>query len=400
MSSGSFYEYYDQILDLIACRDWNESEKVAELFSCDGPHVSNHNLYVLNLEDEYPDRKVEDEVFDDLVALHLRVLYYLSKNEYHDAFNAQKALLQYFHKEILSEEKDANWFIPILFALCKDLRVIASMADKAREIIDEDEKSFYEEAANPIMECYRVCVADGRNAFEISKKVAILNLTNQLFRIYYRINRLPLLKPLVRAIDVSKDSELYSLFSKADKVIYNYYVGRKAIFDNNLELAEESLSYAFKNCPQNCSSNKKLILLYLIPVKMFLGVVPTQQLLETYDLSCFKQLVDAVKDGNLKLFETSLKSQETFFIDSGIFLMLEKLKLTTFLNLIRTISNVLDTHQVRLDAIRAALTGLEYEMDNEEISCILANVIMQKKIKGYISYNHQTVVLSKKDAFP
>lgn len=56
-----------------------------------------------------------------------------------------------------------------------------------REIIGEDEKSFYEEAANPIMESYRVCVSEGRNSTEVTKKVAILNLTNQLFRIYFRV---------------------------------------------------------------------------------------------------------------------------------------------------------------------------------------------------------------------
>lgn len=80
-----------------------------------------------SLDDEFRDRRLVDEVFDDLVALHLRVLFYLGKNEYEEAFNAQKALLQYFLKEILAEEKDTNWFIPILFVLCKDLRVIASM---------------------------------------------------------------------------------------------------------------------------------------------------------------------------------------------------------------------------------------------------------------------------------
>lgn len=33
--------------------------------------------------------------------------------------------MQLFNKEILKKEKDANWFMPILYCICSDLRVIA-----------------------------------------------------------------------------------------------------------------------------------------------------------------------------------------------------------------------------------------------------------------------------------
>jgi hypothetical protein len=34
-------------------------------------------------------------------------------------------MLQLFNREILQKEKDANWFCPILFVLCSDLRLVA-----------------------------------------------------------------------------------------------------------------------------------------------------------------------------------------------------------------------------------------------------------------------------------
>lgn len=40
------------------------------------------------------------------------------------------------------------------------------------------------------------------------------------------------------------------------------------------------------------------------------------------------------------------------------------------------------------------------DIELEEANCILANLIHQGKIKGYISHTHQKVVLSKTDAFP
>lgn len=123
------------------------------------------------------------------------------------------------------------------------------------------------------------------------------------------MNRLHLLKPLVRSIENSGDLDEY--FSEADKITYNYFVGRKAIFDNDLplgllfllnsssnqapNLANKSLSFAFELCPPVFTKNKRLILIYLIPVKMFLGHLPTQTLLDKYDLTCFHELVLAVK---------------------------------------------------------------------------------------------------------
>ena len=51
------------------------------------------------------------------------------------------------------------------------------------------------------------------------------------------------------------------------------------MFDMDLRKAEESLSFAFSQCPFSFPRNKRLILMYLVPVKMFLGHMPTMQLL-------------------------------------------------------------------------------------------------------------------------
>jgi hypothetical protein len=40
------------------------------------------------------------------------------------------------------------------------------------------------------------------------------------------------------------------------------------------------------------------------------------------------------------------------------------------------------------------------EIDLDDTHCIVANLIFEGKIKGYISLNHQKLVLSKLDPFP
>ncbi len=117
-----------------------------------------------------------------------------------------------------------------------------------------------------------------------------------------------------------------------------------------LFIAEQALSYAFRRCPIECARNKRLILMYLIPVKMFLGHMPTEHLLESYALMQFSQVAQSVKyafvflslyfafrEGNLLKLETALNEHEQFFIECGIFLMLEKLKTITYRTLFKTV---------------------------------------------------------------
>ena len=81
---------------------------------------------------------------------------------------------------------------------------------------------------------------------------------------------------------------------------YKYYVGRKHMFDNNFKEAEEYLKFAFEHCHIKSRTNKRSILIYLIPVKMLLGQMPDEILLKKYDLLQFKEVVLAHLD---RLFE-------------------------------------------------------------------------------------------------
>ena len=102
------------------------------------------------------------------------------------------------------------------------------------------------------------------------------------------------------------------------------------MFDNNFKGAEEYLTYAFEKCHIKSKANKRSILIYLIPVKMLLGHMPQTSLLQKYDLMQFKEVVAAVKQCNLLRLNKALEANEKFFIKSGIYLILEKLKIITY----------------------------------------------------------------------
>lgn len=48
----------------------------------------------------------------------------------------------------------------------------------------------------------------------------------------------------------------------------------------------------------------------------------------------------------------------------------------------------------------SAMQQLEQDVDMDEVECILANLIYQGKIKGYISHEKKTLIISKADPFP
>jgi hypothetical protein len=86
----------------------------------------------LQLEQVSPQQLRRDLItpFDGLAALHFRVLYYMSVGNYEDAYKTHSQLVQVFVKEVLQRRKDENWFLPICYRLCSDLRLLAKAAGR------------------------------------------------------------------------------------------------------------------------------------------------------------------------------------------------------------------------------------------------------------------------------
>ena len=302
-------------------------------------------------------------------------------------------------KPLLGSLKDENWLLPVMYVVCLDLRLFAVQADKQKRAQGKGKPGeTLEKASEGIMACFRVCAADARAAEDVTKRWGMLNLVNQLFKIYFQVNKLHLCKPLIRAVE---SSALKDRFSKSQLVTYKYFVGRKYMFDNQLKEAEEYLRYSFEHCNRECRENKRLILIYLVPVKMLLGQMPMESLLQKYNLEEFTGVMQSVKEGNLCKLNQALDSNEKIFIKWGIFLILEKLKIITYRNLFKKVTLLMNSHQISVDAYTTALRLMKVEdIDNDETACILANLIYQGRIKGYISHQHNKLVVSKQNPFP
>uniref|UniRef100_A0A1E1XSS8 PCI domain-containing protein 2 homolog n=1 Tax=Amblyomma sculptum TaxID=1581419 RepID=A0A1E1XSS8_AMBSC len=393
MAHVTMNQYLQQIDEAL---QHGRGKKAAELLSCKHAHSASSRLHV---DDPEPSvQRVMDSPWDEVVCQHLRCLYHMNNYNFVDAYKEQAILVQLFTK-IFQSLKEENWALPIMYTVCLDLRLFASQADTQLSKKSKGKPGeTLEKAAELLMGCFRVCASDNRSSLENSKRRGMLNLVNQLFKIYFKINKLHLCKPLIRAIE---SSALKDHFSISQLVTYRYYVGQKAMFDSDFKNAEEYLTFAFLRCDKDSVRNKRLILIYLIPVKMLLGHMPSEALLCKYDLMQFSEVVSAVTEGNLMRLDKALASNEEFFIRCGIYLILERLKVITYRNLFKKVYLLLKTHQIPIEAFLVALKFMKVDdVDMDELQCIIANLIYEGKIKGYISLQHQKLVVSKQSAFP
>lgn len=347
--------------------------------------------------------------WDDMILAHLRVCRLLFEEDYIEAFKEQMNCMQTLTK-ILQAIKDDNWPLPVLTVVIRDLRLLAIAADHEAEIRSSAKGSSggsksmkrphdnLEKSADLMMAIFRVCATDIRTAPEKSKRRGMITIVNQLFKIYYRINKLQLCKPLIRALE---NANMMDLFPTGQKVTYNYFLGMKSMYDSEYKKADELLTYSFRECYPHSYKNKRLILLYLVPVKMLLGQMPKEWILRKYDLMPFKPVMDSVKEGNIENFDRSLADGSEFFWSYGIYLILEKLRTILFRNIIKKVCLILNTPRVDMESFKVALEFLTREkMDLEEVHVIISNLIFENKIKGYISLQHQKLVVSKQNPFP
>ncbi|KRX23972.1 PCI domain-containing protein 2 -like protein [Trichinella nelsoni] len=360
--------------------------------------------------------------FDEIFDMHLKVLLLFWQKKYLCAYYHQKELVEIVNQCVLQAMKDQNWFLPMCFQFCKNLRFLAVYADlrqnsarvpRSSATSMQSENYHSEDAARAVMECYRSCSSDLRNTSETSKSLGLLNFTNCLFAIHIRTNRMNLLKPLIRAIDHC--GSLFDQFSLFDQIVYKYYTGQRALIEWNLQEADRCLSFAFEQCPQHCVAARRMILTYLIPTKMFLGYMPSKKLLEHYDFQPYIELSEAVKEGNLYKLRKTIELQLKFFAKKGIVCCIMKLDSLCHRIIVKRVAAILNTHKIpmeyirraflfsnkNIDGIRTPVAGDEWDtLDLDEIECYLTNLIYDGKVKGYIAHMHQRLVISRDQPFP
>lgn len=318
-----------------------------------------------------------------------------------ECYKAQSSLHSAFNRVFSASE--GNWMVPALIVVCKNTHKVALAADKENKNPTQRNAKL-QSAVQLLQDSYSKTFND-RTEYqpkapfdtEGSKKAGVLAVVNELFAMYFRLNLLRLCKNLIRPVEIRKLNET-GLMSQM--VTYRYYIGRVNMFEDQHELAEKNLDFAFDHCHRNSVHNKKCILRYLVPIKLYRGRLPTPYLLEKYGLTEFIPLVEGIRKGDLRTFQDGLVKYQDRFIRQGTYLLLEKCKTVVYRNLFKRVHKILDKTQISLKYVATAFKWLGLPMDLDEVECILANLIYRGYVRGYLSHSKRVLVLSKRDPFP
>ncbi|GAA5954034.1 hypothetical protein JCM21900_005386 [Sporobolomyces salmonicolor] len=312
-----------------------------------------------------------------------------------------------------SREASTGWALPVLYAVCRDLRKVAEQADQ--QLAARGQKTGkLEDASRLLQKCFSCCLNDRASDITTSRKMGTYYLATLLFKTYFKLNSTALCKNIIRGIGAA-DLPPLSSFPRAHQVTYTFYMGVFAFLREDYDEAEKKFTEALGMTHVKMKRNIELINDYLIPLLLLRGVLPSQKLLlrSARHKALYGPFAQAVKDGNVNAYDRQLQTAEKRLMERGTYLVVERAREAAVRGCLKK-AWILEQKPARMsiETFRryynaAAHVGLaeddearKMELDSEEMECLLANCIYKGLVKGYISHAHGLVVLSKERPFP
>ncbi|KAJ2769293.1 hypothetical protein IWQ57_003167 [Coemansia nantahalensis] len=291
------------------------------------------------------------------------------------------------------------WLLPVLRAV-----VLALCGSAQATGAQTGDSAVFTQAASLLLRILIDLLGDSC-PLESSKRAGAVFVAALLLRMSLRTSAAP-------GAYASKALEVRSLagpaFSRRDRTSYSYWLGRYYLVCYYVDLAREQLEYAFGACPAWHYRNKRAILRHLIAANMIRGRLPTQRLLAKYDMEpVYAELARCFRRGNVAGFERALVgSMELFRAQGNFLLLLERTKLLMFRNVLQRMCRIhAGSERGKIVAYRDILTAFQVAtqnpaMDTLEMESILASLVSQKLVLGYLFHHQRLLNLSRKMAFP
>ncbi|KAK3005065.1 hypothetical protein RJ639_017402 [Escallonia herrerae] len=390
-------EYLNRFHDAVSYQDGAALKRLLSV-SSDSPHLLSLADALNLVQDASRAIRQTDKYaqYADIIFPLFRSLQNYRIKNLADSYQAFEKSANAFIQEFRNWE--SAWALEALYVVAYEIRVLAERADRELASVGKTPEKL-KAAGSFLMKVFGVLAGKG------PKRVGALYVTCQLFKVYFKLGTVHLCRSVIRSIETARIFE-FEEFPIRDKVTYMYYTGRLEVFNENFPAADHKLSYALTHCNPRSEANIRMILKYLIPVKLSIGILPQESLLGKYKLLEYSNVVLALKRGDLRLLRHALEEHEDRFLRSGVYLVLEKLELQVYQRLVKKIYIIQKqkdpnkAHQVKLEVIVKALKWLEMDMDVDEVECIMSILIFKNLVKGYFAHKSKVVVLSKQDPFP
>eukprot|EP01054_Gregarina_sp_Poly1_P003165 Gregarina_sp_Poly_1__3164@NODE_189_length_11663_cov_119_423594_g168_i0_p3_GENE_NODE_189_length_11663_cov_119_423594_g168_i0NODE_189_length_11663_cov_119_423594_g168_i0_p3_ORF_typecomplete_len450_score64_42PCI/PF01399_27/0_0002_NODE_189_length_11663_cov_119_423594_g168_i0933910688 len=320
----------------------------------------------------------------------------------------------------------ASWTIPALSSLCSFIVDVGEIADDQAQTLkvdmweandepggDVDDTAtsnlFLQQVLNGIRQHIGKFRGDDAN------QGAYMILLSESIRVCLKLRNVQMAAAFLRTVPTNQPVSPTAPRGPATK--FKYYYGNLLLQRESFAQAEEPLVWSFNTCPSKNVELKRSILACLVAVRLRLGQIPPEGLIEQYKLNHYRGIITAAKNGDLRLFDDCMSKFATEFYKDGTTLCLDRVKFVVQRTLCRRayawalqnfFSGSEPTNIVPLGLFTAAFkwqvdakedsSGLLF--DEEEMMCVLANLVRLDYVRGYIAWQPRKFVFSKKAPFP
>ncbi|WWC86234.1 uncharacterized protein L201_001107 [Kwoniella dendrophila CBS 6074] len=290
----------------------------------------------------------------------------------------------------------------------RDPKSSRSIKDATRQVI---ERSF--QISNP-----SITEAEWNSNFSQQYLIGdiIWELSNILFRIYAERKLHSQSAELSRNLESLTPHEQKRFASRGEiisstEICQSYYWrGKIRLILLDFRQSKYWLDKAWSIVPQDQGGwkQRRAILVRLIAVNLLVGKLPSQNLLQEYNLPQFLPLIHSYKTGNIPLWRKTLENDREWFRKRSIWLILyERGEILVWRNLLRNTlklyysldpnlpKNKCPTWIFISSVYKTFLGSGEIEdgsIELEDIICVISSLIDHGLIKGYLSYSQRQLV--------
>lgn len=302
----------------------------------------------------------------------------------------------------IEADGDGMWMTPMMIHLSVMARRVATQLDQAKRT-ESNSDQYLKKLVEVQREMFQKLTR------EKGRRPGYVWVCCELLRAYFRLGQVNQCSFLLRSVEsgISKDGFNPADLPKAISVSFYFFWGKHCVFDHNLMEADKKLTWAFNHCPSKGPiHHRRKILLYLVPCKLRLGVLPSQELLQKYNLHMFTGIVSAIREGNARLFSEKMEEHSADFIKMGTYLLMMKLKCMVLRSLVKGVHREERLRRKDDSLNKLDLASFEHVFawqdtcDADETACVLSNLIYQGAVKGYLSHEHKKLVFAKDNPFP
>lgn len=280
----------------------------------------------------------------------------------------------------------SNLGVPCVKSIARSLRIFATNAD-------------YASAVHQMQKLIKLALSSPSN---VSGGSSLVTVINQLMAVYFQRNNVTQASKLLE-YDENINPRY---FSDSELCTYHFYRGRIHAINLEIEKAHDDLLEVYYKCPLESKSNRRLLLIYLIPIQFFYGKLPTtgHGLLEHYNLDFFAPFANSIALGRIRAFDRALREHQLLLIKLGIYQLMASTRKLVYYQLLKCVYEIYGSDKIPVRAFHEALLLPDDQNDDladapsytiDEAESIVAGLIEMKLVKAYIHHGYHFIVFAK-----